>query len=263
MVSRIGTPTQFGKFAAPDFFSGDGVTTAFNLSYAPGSVYAIDVYVNGVIQPNYLGGTFSINPVAKTITFTTAPSAGTRNVVVIYRGIEQQAGIPPDGSITTAMLIDNSVDYSKVAAGAIVGRAYGEYNGYATLTAAIPIDDTVPQIGEGTEVLSVSYAPKSAANRVRVRFVAAVWVNGPDHVIGALFNGASDAIATEAVAVEGAEYWNNLVLEHEYVPGSTSPIAFSARIGKSGTSVYLNGSGSGRRFGGTMKATMVVEEIKA
>jgi hypothetical protein len=58
-------------------FSGNGSTTAFNLTVTPTTEDAIDVYISGVYQQKT---TYSLS--GSTVTFTTAPPSGTNNIEI-------------------------------------------------------------------------------------------------------------------------------------------------------------------------------------
>ena len=58
-------------------FTGDGVTTVFNLSHLPSSLYPIFLYVSGILQT----GTYSA--AGTVVTFLLAPAGGAQ-IVVIY-----------------------------------------------------------------------------------------------------------------------------------------------------------------------------------
>lgn len=149
--------------------------------------------------------------------------------------------------------------------GAVVDRAYAEYVANSDILSSIPLDDTIPQVSEGSEVLSVSITPKSSTNRVRVRFQA--WGSssaGAANIIAALFvNGAANAVRASWITTPLAGSPGAISLEYEHVPGSTSSQTYSIRVGGNGAAIRLNGTGSARRFGGTAAATVVVEEIAA
>lgn len=148
----------------------------------------------------------------------------------------------------------------------IVDRAYAEYTANADLTSVIPFDDTIPQITEGTQILSASITPKSVNNRVRVRFEG--WgyaANNGDAIVAALFlNGGVNAVATAMSGVNffaGANACGPIVLEYEFVPASMAAQTLTLRVGGTVGTVRMNGNTLGRRFGGTARATLVVEEI--
>jgi hypothetical protein len=147
----------------------------------------------------------------------------------------------------------------------IIDRATAEYTSNADLTVAIPLDDTIPQVTEGTQILSVSITPKSTTNKVRVRFQGQVIANGALNLIGALFlNGGANAVRTAYTTNAGSGgFATELVLEYEHTPGATSAQTYTLRVGShTGAAIRLNGSHTGRYFGGTSAATLIAEEIQ-
>jgi hypothetical protein len=63
-------------------FNGDNTTVNFTLPYAVSYPEMLEITVNNV-QQSPLGNVYSVN--ALTLTFSEAPSAGSNNIVVIYR----------------------------------------------------------------------------------------------------------------------------------------------------------------------------------
>jgi len=80
-MSYIGsTPVTQTFISGTDYFNGDGTTTAFTLSRRVNSVNDVEAVINNVEQqPNT-----AYNISGNTITFTSAPSAGTGNIYVRY-----------------------------------------------------------------------------------------------------------------------------------------------------------------------------------
>jgi len=98
-----------------DVFSGTGSQTAFTLQYAPATTAAIAVHVAGVYQApsSYtLSGT--------TLTFNSAPTAGSSNIQVLHLSIGSVAQVPSDGSVTTAKIADGAITADKIADGTII-----------------------------------------------------------------------------------------------------------------------------------------------
>lgn len=94
-----------------DTFSGTGSQTAFSgLTFAPASTAAIAVFVAGVYQAP---SSYSLS--ATTLNFNSAPTVGSSNIQVLHLGTGATAGVPSDGSVTTAKISDNSVTNDKVA----------------------------------------------------------------------------------------------------------------------------------------------------
>lgn len=84
--TTLATIVAFGT-ANADVFDGDGVTTQFNLTANPGALNNLDVSIGGVTQTPGIDYTWTSGTV---ITFTSAPPAGTDNVLVRYmQGLPQ------------------------------------------------------------------------------------------------------------------------------------------------------------------------------
>jgi predicted acyltransferase (DUF342 family) len=85
-------------------FSGNGSTTIFTLSRTVSTAVDVDVYVENVKQEP----TTAYSAAGTTLTFTAAPSVGTNNIYVLYRGsaVSNYAYVP-DGSITYAKMANN------------------------------------------------------------------------------------------------------------------------------------------------------------
>jgi hypothetical protein len=81
IITIVGQQTSYG-----DVFTGNGVTTDFTLARSPGSVFGLDVSINGVTQvPNVdytLGGT--------TLTFTSAPPAAASQILARYAEVYEE-----------------------------------------------------------------------------------------------------------------------------------------------------------------------------
>jgi hypothetical protein len=100
------------------------------------------------------------------------------------------------------------------------------------LTAVIPLDDTIPQNTEGTEIVTASITPVFAASRILVRFQGFCSTTVPANSVGALFrDAAASALAASAVSigVVGALF----ILSFEYLdsPSSTSALTYRVRVG--------------------------------
>ena len=109
-MAYIGNQLTSTSFVV-DTFSGTGSQTVFTgLTFAPAATASIAVFVAGVYQAptSYsLSGT--------TLTFNSAPAAGTSNIRVLHLGTGATAGVPSDGSVTTDKIAANSVTNDKVS----------------------------------------------------------------------------------------------------------------------------------------------------
>lgn len=144
-------------------------------------------------------------------------------------------------------------------------RAYAEVatGGSAFTSTTIPADDTIPQITEGVELITVSITPRLSTSRVRLRF-SGQWYH--DQAAGtlkvAMFrNAVTDAIFARAEDNENSAGWKSVFsFEYEDAPATTSAVTYSIRIATNAGNLYFNGTAT-RLFGGVSKITLVAEEI--
>ena len=109
-MGYIGNEPTTGHFPVDNFTYSGGST--YTLSKAPASAGAIEVSVQGVLQPT----------TAYTVSGTTLNMAGvTTGVKIFVRHLGETLSLPTpaDGSVTTAKLGTNSVTTGKIAAGAV------------------------------------------------------------------------------------------------------------------------------------------------
>ena len=150
------------------------------------------------------------------------------------------------------------------ASGSIVGRAYTENTANTSITATIPLDNTIPQNTEGTQILSQAYTMANTTNRLRIRvsgFIGGANNNTSGTV--ALFSSASaNALAARCIKCEqSGNDTTQFYLEHELVVGSVSARTYTVRVGKSSGTIILNADGATALYGGVAAITMVLEEI--
>lgn len=137
----------------------------------------------------------------------------------------------------------------------------------STTSTAIPYDDTIPQITEGSEFMTVAITPSSAANVLRVfaqgSFAASV---STDRQTMALFqDAAANALAAVALARQPAPDTENIgAIDWTLLAGLTTSTTFRIRAGSSTgatTTLTFNGSGGTRKFGGVMNSYLRAQEV--
>ena len=137
-----------------------------------------------------------------------------------------------------------------------------------TTSAAIPFDNTIPQIGEGAEAFTLSITPISATSKLSIRAYSGCMGCSTNNrqVILSLFKdttanaltcalGGFQAAGTAEMAVD---------LTHFMTAGTTNAITFRVRFGANDSgSASLNGNpADGQRFGGVAATGMTIMEIK-
>lgn len=163
-----------------------------------------------------------------------------------------------------------AIAWSDLPDGVTVAEQVWTYTTNADVgTVAIPQDDTIPQNTEGTEIFNQNWTPKSTTNRLVIEAMI-------DGEVVTAFRVAAMAIFQDSTAnclrsLQGQQSisFNNvaigpLVIQHEFVPGTTSTIALKLRVGVGDTNgLRLNGWNGGRIHGGSQACTFRIREVKA
>ena len=180
-------------------------------------------------------------------TFTLeAPATSTNRTLVL----PDEAGT----LATTAFVTNRLVQNLNVTTGAA-----------ASGTATIPKDDTIPQITEGTQFMSLAVTPTSATNILEISVNVQHSNSNGGNITTALFRDAvSDAIAATFVTASAANFSATDSFSRTMVAGTTSEIIFRVRIGgqSAGTTTF-NGQSGSRMLGGVMASSITIKEYAA
>jgi hypothetical protein len=147
------------------------------------------------------------------------------------------------------------------AAGGFSTIGYNEYTSNADITATIPWDDSIPQIGEGTQILSVTVdVPTATAEVIIMAQGEAARTSGTSTGIVALFNGGSNALraCVNYLGATTTQPTPGFKLVHRYVHGSVASVTYTIRIGPDTGTIRLNGATTGRYLGGASAANLLV-----
>lgn len=162
--------------------------------------------------------------------------------------------------------------------GSIVQTAYFQTGALVSGSTVIPYDDTIPQVSEGFEVMTLAITPTKSTSLLLVEAVinaASTEGSGPfPACTAALFkDGAgNDALATamqsqfSSSSVTAGGQIVNMILRHQITAGSTSAMTFRVRIGNTtGTVLKFNGdyNSAVRRFGGSYASSIRITEVAA
>jgi hypothetical protein len=136
---------------------------------------------------------------------------------------------------------------------------------YVTASTDLPVDDSIPQITEGDQVLSVAVTPTNAASVLRITATLHVGASGAGLVGAGLFiDATAGALSADATRVEGSTDVQDLIIEHAVSASNTTLRSYKIRIGPDAggpADSHLNGSGGGRYFGGVLTSMIEVVEI--
>jgi len=243
------TPFSLGRIhsssvgASPPVFAQAGSRVSPTVSVASISVGNITKIAaqkyTAEIQVYFSGSLRNLKPAVSSVVLKTDGGVATPGRETIIKCSLQDDAAPQTGGYARA----SRSDYLD---------AYG---------AVIPLDNTIPQNNEGTEILSLPYAAKQANSKLLITVDVvgcAATLNWPT---AALFrSGSTNAIGVRTAVDHHVNQsgWapQNISFTAEYSPGTTNSITYSVRVGR----FRLNGC-SGPLFGGTFSSSLVIQEI--
>ena len=133
----------------------------------------------------------------------------------------------------------------------------------ATGTTILPDDDTIPQITEGDEFMTLAITPTSATNKLKIEVVMALSQSANSFVTTALFqDSTASALAAMYENPGAASLSMSMSFTHFMTAGTTSETTFRVRAGmdRTGTTTF-NGNIGSRIFGGAMASSITITEI--
>jgi hypothetical protein len=204
---------------------------------------------------------------------TVGPNGAIDSQIALFDGVTgkllKASSSVPNVSVPTAGLVDGAVTADKASPGMVVQTQYAISAAWAGTTASMPLDDTIPQSGEGALIVSLSFTPKLASSLIRVRGSGAFASNHASAGTGtvALFqSGSANAVAASGLNFQTPVPLQERAMEGYFLPGSVTPLTISMRAGMgtgAGTYwIYWNGSSSARLLGGSGICVLSVEEIR-
>jgi hypothetical protein len=153
-------------------------------------------------------------------------------------------------------------------AGSTVQQVYTQTGATITGTTTMPADDTLPQVTEGNEVMTLAITPTHASNILEITVVSMTTRSGDAHNITiALFNTnyhSTNAMATAFYTGAGGQHVNHSSFKARMTAGTTSASTFKVRAGATGAgTMTFNGNAGGRLHAGVMASSITITEIQA
>ena len=133
----------------------------------------------------------------------------------------------------------------------------------ATGTTVIPFDDTIPQITEGDQYMTLAITPTNASNILLISVnISAVCNNTDVFSTGALFVDTTANALHALTSHAGVNQARQMHLIHRVVAGTTSELTFRYRQGGDAASTTtFNGRAGGRLFGDIPKSSITITEL--
>jgi hypothetical protein len=170
------------------------------------------------------------------------------------------------GTLPITRIADGAVVAAKMQNGVSLQTVVSSKSSVQSLANVVPYDNTVPQSGEGEEILTASITPSSATNKVLVEATITGTQANAGTIIFALFRGSSANAIGTAIHSFQSGYGGQCHVAFYDSPATTSATTYRLRGGyaSGGSGFYINGSGTGGAlFGGTLISWMKLTEIKA
>lgn len=207
---------------------------------------------------------FQIGTVGSVRTFigaasTSAATTTSAGIIEIATTAEVTAGTDTERAVTPAAL-------RAPGGGRVVQSVDTQTGAVATGTTTMPADDTIPQITEGTEFMTLAITPTNASNILEIEVVANLAFSaGAPFMTAALFqDSTADALAATTQVLTGADEPKTYCFRHRMTAGTTSATTFRVRGGSpvAGTTTF-NGAAGARLLGGVIASSITITEIAA
>lgn len=150
------------------------------------------------------------------------------------------------------------------APGAQIQMVSTQTGAVATGTTIMPLDDTIPQITEGDQYMTLAITPKSATSKLIIEVTAILSFTVANGTVAvALFQDATaNALAATVQSQAVASGLTTISLRHVMTSGTTSATTFRVRGGPaSAGTITFNGNASVRLMGGIMASSIVIREV--
>ncbi len=233
------------------------------IDYANAVTTTVSNNTNGVVKIKVVNGTPAGSPVDPTDAAIQS-SVGSGNPYIKLGRVRLPAGAI---SVTTSVIDDiRTFATPSLGIGAPLQMVSTTSSALITGTTAIPIDDTIPQITEGFQVMTQIITPKSATNILTIEIVAHGAVSAIDFYTLALFQDATvNALAATNTSVDVANGSCSVPLSHSMVAGTTSATTFRVRVGpiNPANTLSFNGRAGNRHYGAITKSFIKITEYKA
>lgn len=144
--------------------------------------------------------------------------------------------------------------------GKLIQQVRSSTSSNTSTTTAIPVDNTIPQITEGAELLTAAITPTNASNILMIEFGISVGVATTPQLTAAIFvDATANALAAFPYAVDSGSYYHLKFGRYFVTAGSTSARTYRLRYGPTaGGTAIINPN----LYGGVSFSSFVVTEIE-
>ena len=181
-------------------------------------------------------------------------------------GVSTATNVSTASSVTAGTLHGNGAGLTNVTAGLLLRKTAYDIPRQSIGSAAFPLDDTIPQISEGTQFFSQAYTPSTANCDLYIYCSAGIRerTNVADDVGMALFiSDQTDALRVVTGFMVGYGH-GELLLYHKMPSWGASAKTFSLRSHKANSVNYqsLYGGYASEKFSAAASGTLfIIEEV--
>jgi hypothetical protein len=200
----------------------------------------------------------------------TAPLVAGSGTLTLPTGTDTLVGKATTDTLTNksiaATQLTGTIAAARLPAGSVLQVKNLQTGAVATGTTVIPFDDTIPQITEGTQFMSLAITPISATSKLLICVVATASSSlALQWMTSALFqDSTANALAANSAFTTTGTAFSPCVFNHFMTSGTTSSTTFTVRSGSpdAGTTTF-NGQSADNRLGGVLASSITITEIAA
>lgn len=167
---------------------------------------------------------------------------------ILHRGSSTWQALAPGTNLQLLQTQGAAANPQWSTAGLVLQQAYSAVTGFSTTTTVMPTDNSLPQSGEGAQVLTVSITPRASTNilEIECQIHASFSVAGTFLTIALFQNTDANAIAVGMAEPRDATGLATIPLFHRMVALTTAAQTFKIRGGghQAGTTTFNGQSGA-------------------
>jgi len=165
----------------------------------------------------------------------------------------------------TASVLDvTKLQVSSFTGGGNVNSTSYQTGEVATGNTALPTGNSIPQITEGDEYMTIVFVPTTATSKLKIKIVAYVSNASVTPLASALFQDAVAGALRAGFAHTGSSASIAcMVIPHRMVADTISAITFRVRAGAASGTTTFNGESGARLMGGVMASSITITEEAA
>jgi len=169
------------------------------------------------------------------------------------------------GSNTQVLTLAAGIpSWAAPSGGLVIQQIRTQSSTYTTSATLTPVDNTIPQITEGTEFFTVAITPTSASSVLVIEATMCTGCStGANLVISLFVDATTNAIAATTTQKFSAGSITTMVLRHKLSAGSTSTRTYRIRYGANTGTSSVNGNPSSQFFNGVLYSMVTATEYSS